>query len=98
MNIPTYKVPKTNNPDAAHHSKLDRENEGPVKPNYVDKDFSQKMIEARRILGWTRKDLARSCGLSEQVISLYETGKALKNDKEMNKIQLCIQRTLNKKK
>ena len=65
-----------------------------MKPNTVNKDFSQKMISVRSKLGWTRKDLALKTGLKESVIAEYENGKAVKCDKEMNKIQLTLERAL----
>lgn len=82
-----------------HNLKLDETNgEAPMKPNTVDKTFSDRMQKERLILGWTRKDLARNAGLTESVIALYETGKAVKNDQEMNKIQRCLNQHLKNKK
>lgn len=92
-----YTVPKDQaRRGDAHLSKLDGSNgESSMKPNLVQKEFSQKMIDARNSLKWTRKDLAIKAGLTESVIALYENGTAVKNQNEMNKIQSCIQRALN---
>lgn len=94
-----YTVPKDQAPKGnTHLSKLDGSNgETQMKQNLVSKDFSKKMLETRTALKWTRKDLANRCGLAENVIALYENGTAVKNEKEMNKIQLCIQRAMKSK-
>lgn len=82
---------------SAHNYKLNESNgETTMKPNYVNSDFSKKMIDCRQAMKWTRQQFAQQAGLTEKVIGLYETGKAIKNDQEMNKIQRCIQRALQK--
>jgi ribosome-binding protein aMBF1 (putative translation factor) len=86
------------NPNSSHLKKLDAITGEENKPSLtVDSDFKNWMIKTRTSLGWTRKDLGLKAGLSESVISLYETGKAVKNDKEMNKIQNCLNKQLHKK-
>jgi len=61
-------------------------------PHKIDSDFAKTIITERMVRGWTRKDLAQKAFLSEAVISDYETGKAIKNTNEMNKIQRAFQR------
>lgn len=80
----------------AHAKKIDDSTgESPMKPSMVTSEFSQKMSRTRQLMKWTRKDLAQKAMLPESVIGLYETGKAIRNEKEMNKIQLCLNKAIN---
>lgn len=71
--------------NAGHQFKLDNTNDVP-RVSKIGTDFSKKMVEGRLARGWTRKQLAVQSNLTESVITAYETGKAVKNSEEMNKI------------
>jgi len=84
--------PKKSNHEM-HQIKLDKSDDIVVIKN-VDKHLSQKCIEARRVLGITRKQLAQRLSISENFINDFEMSKKKPEDKVMNKIINFIDKTL----
>jgi len=82
-------LPK-NKGNMGHASKMEREDI--PKLNIVGTEFRQWMIQRRLAKHWTRKDLANHSALTENMISSYENGNAIKNDKEMNKIRKALEK------
>lgn len=79
--------PKHISDEAHKQRKLDQETEN-LKVKRVDPRVSKAIIAGRTAKNLTRKQLSQRCpGLSEQIITSYETGKAVPNINEIRKIE-----------
>ena len=63
-----------------------------IKLNRVSHEYSQKIIKTRVKAKLTRKQLAQQLNEKEATIADYETGKAIKDTKVMNKLNKFIEK------
>lgn len=66
--------------------KIENEEEN-FRTDRVDKNISRKIIDKRVEMKLSRKELAQKLNIKEQVLAEYETGKAVVDNKIMNKIR-----------
>ena len=85
--VPESKKKYIPNPE----KKLDKQIEnGKLKHNVVDSDFSKKVQQKRLSMGLTQKQLATKLNIPVQTISEIENGKAKHNQQIVNKIKRII--------
>ena len=53
----------------------------------VSLELRHSIIQARQKLDWKQKDLAMACGVKEQIISHYESGKAVPENSMIAKME-----------
>jgi ribosome-binding protein aMBF1 (putative translation factor) len=80
-----------NQPDYRRMYKLDNKEEE-IKLNRVSNEYSKNLINARVKAKLTRKQLAQQLNEKESTITDYETGKAIKDNKIMNKLNKFIEK------
>jgi len=76
-------------PDHARIAKLDRENEV-APPTTVTADVGKAMQKARQDLAFSQKDLAQKVNEKPQVISDYESGRAVPSPQLLAKIERIL--------
>jgi ribosome-binding protein aMBF1 (putative translation factor) len=74
----------TTSTDKKHHQKQGtgqkiNDNDEVTKIKFVDKEFSNQVVQARLAKGWTRKQLAQNMMIAETIVADVETGKAVYN-------------------
>jgi hypothetical protein len=60
------------------------------KINYVDKELSQQIIQARLAKKMNRKQLANAMMITESIVADYETGKAVHNGQIVNRFKTFL--------
>lgn len=75
-----------------HKLETQADSEEKVQLNRVSHEYSQKIIQARVKAKLTRKQLAQQLSEKEATIADYETGKAIKDTKVMNKLNKFIEK------
>ena len=89
------KKEKTNNKvssglsdEAQKQNKIEKKvDEGDLKHKKIDNDLRVKIIQTRNSKGLNQKQLANKVNFPVSVISDIESGKAIYNDKQINKIK-----------
>jgi len=61
-----------------------------VAPPTVSRTLSQQILQARQAKGWTQKELAQKIAEKPDIIRDYESGKAIPNQKIINKLQRAL--------
>jgi ribosome-binding protein aMBF1 (putative translation factor) len=70
----------------------------PKKPHTVRHDLSDRIKKERATLGWTQKELAQKACLQASIVNDYESGKAITNQGEIQKILKALDAGLRDKK
>lgn len=90
-NQPKNIVKKTDLPKSSVNSSVTlNENDEVTKIKYVPKDISKLIIQSRIAKKLTRKDLANSLNLKEDIITNIENGKAIYDGNLISKIKKLL--------
>ena len=74
--------------EAQKQNKIEKKvDEGDLKHTKIDNDLRVKIIQTRNSKGLNQKQLANKVNFPVSVISDIESGKAIYNDKQINKIK-----------
>jgi putative transcription factor len=85
---PTNKVSTRISTDAQKQNKIEKKvDEDDLKHKKIDNDLRVKIIQTRNSRGLNQKQLANKVNFPVSVISDIESGKAIYNDKQINKIK-----------
>lgn len=76
---------------ASSANKVEDEKDDTPKLKAVRQDLSRRIQQERTALGWTQKELATNACVQLVVVNEYESGKALNNQTEIQKILKALE-------
>jgi len=83
----TKKISQEKQKDIKLHKQVDEDN---LKHTKITQELRTKIIQGRASQKWKQKDLAQKCNLPVSVINEIESGKAIYNPQQINKIKRVI--------
>jgi putative transcription factor len=83
----TKKISQEQQKDRKLHKQVEEDN---LKHTKITQELRTKIIQGRASKKWKQKDLAQKCNLPVSVINEIESGKAIYNPQQINKIKRIL--------
>ena len=83
----TKKISQEKQKDIKLHKQVEEDN---LKHAKITQELRTKIIQGRASKQWKQKDLAQKCNLPVSVINEIESGKAIYNPQQINKIKRIL--------
>ena len=83
----TKKISLAQQKDMKLHKQVEEDN---LKHSKITQELRTKIIQGRASQKWKQKDLAQKCNLPVSVINEIESGKAIYNPQQINKIKRIL--------
>ena len=83
----TKKISQAQQKDIKLHKQVEEDN---LKHMKITNELRTKIIQSRASQKWKQKDLAQKCNLPVSVINDIESGKAIYNPQQINKIKRIL--------
>ena len=83
----TKKISQEQQKDRKLHKQVEEDN---LKHTKITQELRTKIIQGRASKKWKQKDLAQKCNLPVSVINEIESGKAIYNPQQINKIKKIL--------
>tara|TARA_Y100000287_G_C14069915_1_gene280258 strand:- start:6 stop:377 length:372 start_codon:yes stop_codon:yes gene_type:complete len=83
----TKKISQAQQKDIKLHKQVEEDN---LKHTKITQELRTKIIQGRASQKWKQKDLAQKCNLPVSVINEIESGKAIYNPQQINKIKRVL--------
>ncbi len=83
----TKKISQEKQQDIKLHKQVEEDN---LKHAKITQELRTKIIQGRASKKWKQKDLAQKCNLPVSVINEIESGKAIYNPQQINKIKKIL--------
>jgi ribosome-binding protein aMBF1 (putative translation factor) len=85
------------NYNSGSNSNTNRDADEINKPKQVRPEVSDRIRRERTLLNWTQKDLAGKAGIQLNIVTEYESGSAINNQTEIQKILKALETGLREK-